>query len=235
MVADSLVLLDGLIEQFYEPVGPHFRDTPERGQIFWTHIGYAREDLQLWRPTGLDPSQPTVPSFRLESAGQDAFSRALPLHTPRLETNEEFVAVRAKKRPVILVSPVPPDTGIPRLRRGGLIDRKLCLVVPVYSLMDRHENRLKYPQEFIERIRLLEYPQFLFLPEAPGFPRVHSFARISELQAVYQPHLEPVNLRLSETVRQILEGQIAHIITGAYGGEYETYRELLMNQRETSQ
>jgi hypothetical protein len=41
--------------------------------------------------------------FRITTAGQDAFKRTLPLHVPRLETNEEFVVVRAKVRPVILI------------------------------------------------------------------------------------------------------------------------------------
>jgi len=54
------LFLDNLIENFYEPVGADFRRSYARGQIFWTHIGYSREDLQLWRPTGLDPSQTTV-------------------------------------------------------------------------------------------------------------------------------------------------------------------------------
>lgn len=233
-MAESLVFLDNLIEQFYEPVGPDFRQTFERGQICWTHIGYTREDLQLWRPTGLDPSQTTVNSFRLEPAGQDAFRRNLPLHTPPLETNEEFVAVRAKRRPVILISPVPPATGISKLRRGGLIDRKICLVVPIYSLSDRQVQRLKYPAEFIERLRILEYPQFLFLPDSPGGFSVPSYARVGELQAVYQPHLRPENRRLCKSVQHILEGQIIYATTGVYGGEFENYREQLMNQQDDS-
>ena len=34
----------------------------------------------------------------------DAFSRSLPLHVPRLETNEEFIVVRAKVRPVSAIT-----------------------------------------------------------------------------------------------------------------------------------
>jgi hypothetical protein len=75
------------------------------GQIFWTHANYPHENLELWRPTP-DPSDPTktiASQFGITAARQDAFKRGLPLHAPRLETNEEFVVIRAKIRPVVLI------------------------------------------------------------------------------------------------------------------------------------
>lgn len=224
------IFLDDLIENFYEPVGPQFRGAYERGQIFWAHIGYTREDLQLWRPAGLDTSQTSANHFKIEQAGADAFSRSLPLYTPRLEIREEFIVVKAKKRPVILVSPAPGNRGIPNLRRGGRIYRSLCVVAPVYSLVSQDSGEVKYPQAFINKIRMLAFPEFLFLPEAPGVLRCASYARLGEFQSVYQPHLEPCNLRLREEVRHILEGQVQFLISGIYGQEFEMYREQLLNQ-----
>ena len=224
------VFLDELIENFYEPVGSDYRGSYARGQFFWTHIGYAREDLQLWRPTDLDPSQPTVSSFRTEPARQDAFARRAPLYSPSLETYEEFVVVKAKKRPVILLSPAPPDPGLRNQRRGGRIYRPLCIVAPVYSLVNRQTGELKYPQEFVDRVRMLAYPEFLFLPEAPGILRYPSYARIGELQAIYQPHLRPENLRLCENIRCILEGQVSYLVSGTCGGDLQMYREQLLHQ-----
>ena len=226
------IFLDDLIGNFYEPVGSRFRATYERGQLFWIHIGYAREDLQLWRPSGLDASQTSASNFTIEQAGKDAFSRPLPLYTPRLEIREEFIVVRAKKRPVILVSPSPPDPGISPMRKGGKIYRPLCVVAPVYSLVNRDTEQVKYPQPFIDRVRMLTYPEFLFLPEVSGVLRCDSYARLSEIQAVYQPHLEPCNLRLREEIRRILEGQMQYLISGSYGGEFQEYREQLLNQEE---
>ena len=226
------IFLDDLVENFYEPVGDRFRETYERGQLFWTHIGYAREDLQLWRPSGLDVSQTSANHFMIEQAGADAFSRSLPLYMPRLEIREEFVVVRAKKRPVILVSPLPPDPGISPLRKGGKIYRSLCVVAPVYSFVNRDTEQVKYPQSFIDQVRMLTYPEFLFLPKVSGVLRCDSYARLSEIQAVYQPHLEPCNLRLREAVRLILEGQMQFLISGSYGGEFQLCREQLLNQEE---
>ena len=61
-----------------------------------------------------------------------------------------------------------------------------------------------------------------------------SYVRVGELQAVYQPHLRPENRRLCKSVRHILEGQIIYTTTGVYGGEFENYREQLMNQQDDS-
>ena len=66
-----------------------------------------------------DPSQTAATEFHITAAGQDAFARAVPLHSPRLETSEEFVVTRAKRRLVIVVSPAPPDPGIAPLRGRG--------------------------------------------------------------------------------------------------------------------
>lgn len=226
------LFLDNLIENFYEPVGADFRRSYARGQIFWTHIGYSREDLQLWRPTGLDPSQTTVNSFRMEPAGKDAFKRAMPLYIPPLETNEELIVAKAKRRPVILLSPVPAHPGIQELRGGGRIYRRLCVVVPIYSLVDRHTEEIKYRQPFLDKVRLMAYPEFLYLPQAPGVLRHPSYARVSELQAVYQPHLEPENLQLSNDIRSILQGQVIYLISGVYSGAFQIYREQLLHQED---
>ncbi len=223
------VSLDDLITPFYEEVGPKYKSTYQRGQIFWTHIGYTREDLHLWRPTAYDASQTAATAFQVVRAGGDAFHRAVPLQTPPLKTNEEFVAVTAKRRPVILVGPVPPDPGVRSLRHGGKIYRRLAVVVPIYSMFNRLTGELKYPLEFVEQIRVLRFPEFLFLPPC-GILEVPSFARVAEMQAVYEPHLEPENVQLAPTAMEILGDQIGFLTTGRYSGTLADYREELLHQ-----
>src|SRR5437773_11660026 len=74
------------------------------GQFFWTHAYYPHENLELWRPIP-DPNEPTrtiASSFQIVAAPQDSFRRGLPLAVPKLETNEEFLVILAKWRPVLL-------------------------------------------------------------------------------------------------------------------------------------
>jgi hypothetical protein len=48
----------------------------------------ATENLQLWRPAQYDASQTAATDFHIVAAGQDAFARAVPLYSPKFETNE---------------------------------------------------------------------------------------------------------------------------------------------------
>lgn len=227
------VFLDGVIDPFYEPVGANFRNTYVRGQLFFVPIGYTHEHLEVWRPSAYDASRTSATAFQLVAAPGDAFARAAPLHTPKLETNEEFLGVRAKRRPVILLSPAPPDPQVPRVRAGGRVYRRLALVVPAYSLMNRHTGQLKYHPAFIENLRMLAYPEFLYLPTYPGVLAFESYARVSELQAVYEPHLDARDARLSAEALRVLQDQVLYLTAGRYEGALADYREQLMNQEGT--
>lgn len=89
------------------PLGYRTQSSHQCGQFFWTHMLFTFENLQFWRPLA-DPAEPTktiATDFRIVSAVRDAFKRSIPLAQPALETNEEFVVVKAKKRPVLLIQP----------------------------------------------------------------------------------------------------------------------------------
>ena len=227
------VFLDDVIVPFYEPVGATFRSAYVRGQIFFVQIGYTRENLEVWRPSAYDVSRTSATAFQLVAAPGDAFARAAPLHAPRLETNEEFLGVRAKRRPVILLSPAPPDPQAPRVRTGGRVYRRLALVGPAYSLVNRHTGQLKYHPAFVEKLRMLAYPEFLYLPPYPGVLAFESYARVSELQAVYEPHLDARDAKLSAEALQVLQDQVLYLTTGRYEGAHADYREQLMHQEGT--
>jgi hypothetical protein len=222
------IVLEDLVGNFYEPVGADHRSVYRRGQVFWSHISYSDEDLKIWRPTGLDESLTTVNSFKIENAPGDAFKRGIPLFIPPLETHEELLVVKAKRRPVIMLSPAPNRPAIQAMRQGGKIYRPMCVVGPVFSLLDRSTGRLKYPNEFIERIRKMEFPEFFFLPQG-GPIRCPSYIRLAEVHAVNQPHLEPENFKLQPEVLSILLGQVRFLLTGEYEGNYQIYREQILN------
>jgi len=99
------------------------------GQLFRTHAYYPHEHLELWRPV-LDPTEPTktiASQFQIVAAGKDAFRRGIPLASPKLETNEEFLVIRAKLRPVVLVMPEIPSFGVDNRGYRGRVQRHLCL------------------------------------------------------------------------------------------------------------
>jgi hypothetical protein len=220
-------------KDFYRqsPLGYHTQSNFAFGQVFWTHAYYPHENLELWRPV-IDPNDPTktiATNFRIVAAGRDAFKRTIPLHVPKLETNEEFLVVRAKRRPVVLIQPEVPVAVDNRGYRGK-IQRRRCLVAQVYGLADTRTNIPEFSPSFVDRVRRMEFPQFFFLPQKAGLFEVDSLLRLDELQSVFTPHLEPSQFALSDPVTSILSGQWKYLAAGVGPSEYSELRELLLKE-----
>ena len=214
------------------PLGYHNDANFCFGQIFWTHAYYPHENLELWRPVP-DPAEPTktlASQFRITAAGQDAFKRTLPLHAPKLETNEEFIVVRAKIRPVILIQTELPLAGVDNRGYRGRVQRRRTLVAQVFGLADSITREPQFNPAFIDRVRKMEFPQLMFLPEHAGVFAVDSLLRLDEVQSIFVPHLEARQFCLGDDVTGILRHQLAFLQTGIGPNEYTELREVLMNE-----
>jgi hypothetical protein len=218
-------------DNFYKklPLGYHSQFC--FGQFFWTHAYYPHEHLELWRPIP-DPNEPTktiASAFHIVAAPQDAFRRNIPLHMPKLETNEEFLVVRAKRRPVILVQPEIPLSAVENRGYRGRIERRRCLVAQIFGLADTKTRQAEFNPSFVDRVRRMEFPQFMFLPQKPGLLDVDSLLRLDELQSVFTPHLEPTQYCLGEETLEVLRGQLAFLSADVRPSNYTELRELLLN------
>ncbi len=224
------------IDEWYEndyyrqlPLGYHTNLT--FGQIFWTHAYYPHENLQLWRPVS-SPGEPTktiAKEFQLQAAGSDAFDRPTPLHVPKLETNEEFLAIRAKRRPVVLLQPESSLSNEDNAGYRGKINRRLCLVAQIYGLADTKTQQEEFKPQFIERMRRMEFPELLFLPKKAGIFEVDSMMRLDGVQSVFVPHLEPTQFALSESLCDVVRWQLRSLLTGDMANEYADLREFFLS------
>jgi len=219
---------DEVVDTFYEQIGAHFRNIFSRGQFFWTHVLYASENLQFWRPKNYDDTKTYAAEFIISSSTKDTFNRNTPLYTPPLKIDEEFPVVRAKRRPVILVAPSPTKAEEREIRQGGKVNLNLCIVAPLYSVADKDGFR-KYNEDFVDRIRKLEFPHLLFIPENSDKQIRHSICRLDCLQACFANQLEAIDISLSEEVLTVVLGQVNFYSTGKYEGNYQIYRECLLN------
>ncbi|MBW1690827.1 MAG: hypothetical protein JRJ70_08795 [Deltaproteobacteria bacterium] len=152
------IFIDGLITPFYQELDLNYRNTFLRGQIYWTHVCYTTEHLELWRPVNSDDTRTWAREFAIAPAGADAFDRSTPLYTPKLEINEELIVVRAKRRPVVLISPVPQEIETDLVRRGAPVYKNICVVAPLHRIFDPNTGRPKFSEDFITRARLMEFP-----------------------------------------------------------------------------
>jgi hypothetical protein len=217
-------------KDFYKRLPLGYHQNFVFGQIFWTHAYYPHENLQLWRPvpTPDEPTKTIAKAFQLQAAGKDAFDRSIPLHVPKLETNEEFVVIRAKRRPVMLIQP---ETSlIDEENKGfrGRIRRNLCLVAQIFGLADAQTGRQEFNPAFVDRVRRMEFSELMFLPKQPGILEVDSFLRLDEVQSVFVPHLDPTSLTLGDEMTTILRQQFQFLITGIPSPEFTTLREMLL-------
>lgn len=211
------------------PVG--FHQHFSFGQLFKTHAYYPHENLELWRPV-FDAAEPTktfATNFQIVPAGQDAFKRIIPLAAPKLETNEEFLVVRAKRLPVVLVMPETPPLGVDNRGYRGKVQRHLCLVAQIYGLADPRTGREEFNPSFVQRVRKMEFPQLMFVPARAGFLDVDSLLRLDELQSVFTPNLEPTQLALGDETADVLRGQLQFLFAGTGPTLYTDLRELLLN------
>lgn len=222
------MFLDELMEDFYEEAGGKYRQATTPGQICYTQIPYTHEHREIWRPSYYDVTETAATTFQITAAGQDAYRRTTPLGNPKLETSEEFPVVRAKKRPVVLIKPAPATIPVGPLHGGPRLNQPLAVVMPCYSVVEK-TRRSKYPREFIERVRRLEFPEVFFLPSDPGALSNDSLLPIYRITNVYQTNLEPANRKLTDPILRILQGEVHYYLTGVYAGDYQTAREMLLN------
>jgi hypothetical protein len=91
-------------------------------------------------PSTDEPTKTLAREFQLQAAGKDAFRRAYPLHVPKLETNEEFIVIRAKRRPVILMQGGSSLNESDNKGFRGRLQRRRCLVAQVYETLRRSDG-----------------------------------------------------------------------------------------------
>jgi hypothetical protein len=217
--------LDEVFDPFYVSTSTKLTDYCF-GQFFRAPAYYPHQKLDIWRPRNLDAKLGVASDFNITTAGADAFRKLSPYSSPALKTDEEFIALKAKPRPVILIQP--PDPALLAVKKGGYsgkVARHLCPVVLVYSAEDDAGNS-KFGADFVDRIRRLEYRQFMFLPRG-GPLGLDSVARLDEVQSIAENQLEPTRFALSPDLCAILRSQLSYFFTGLSGKEFSEWAALL--------
>jgi hypothetical protein len=221
-----MTFLDDLISPFIVANAPSDQKQFACGQIFWAPVYYPHQLLEIWRPETVHQQLHTATNFNIKTGLSDCFAKALPYSFPRLETNEEFIALRAKKRPVILIQP--PDHSLTTVKipsSGIKLARHLCVVAPAFSLVDA-AGYTKVADEFIARVRQLEYPQFQFLPKG-GPLSLDSLIRLDEAQSVAIQNLEHTGYSLAEDALSVFRSQVSFFLSGFDSGDFAGWRKLL--------
>jgi hypothetical protein len=192
---------------------------PSFGHIFWAPAYHAPQTLQYWVPKQVDDRMGSASDFNIGKRDKP-FKPKSALNSPELASTEEFLVVRAKRRPVVLIAP--PDPALATIpSQGRRVAHNLGPVALSFSAVNKAGYSRFHPT-FLERVRLLEYPQFLFLP-AGGPLEVDSLIRFDELQSVAEANLEATGYTLNDDLIAILKSQLCFLLTGLAGQAFQDW------------
>ena len=198
--------IDSWIGDYYQSIPSEERHSFCLGQMCWAPIPYIPPcdplsilDIQEYNP--LDESRI---SFRIVPATKNIFrDRHVPIKALEWQTDEEIIPLKAKRRPVIVVSQEQHTVEAARTP-----DRLVTyLVTPIYSAAS-------HDPAFVTRIKHLEYSQFFHLAEDSRFNRREAFARLDRIQPAHRTLMEPMAVRLSDSAWMLLKAWISYYLTG---------------------
>lgn len=194
--------------EYYSPLGrgPILGQLYEIGQFFWAPALYlfgepGRSQYVVrneYSQPGRDPVYRVSP---MQPSGEFSLPQD-PDPTLGTRSDERAVIIRAKRRPVILIStPVSPWADSRRRHDDSF------LVAPVYSF-GGDETKLAYNPTFIERVKGYFYWQLFYLPGVPSVRIREGFVRLDRIQAIHQSLLEHMPVRLSGDAQLLLHNWI---------------------------
>lgn len=195
-------------EEYYSSLGrgPILGQLYEIGQFFWAPALYlvgepGRSQYVVRNEYSQPGSDPVYRVSPMQPSGEFSLPQA-PDHTLGTRSDERAVIIRAKRRPVILIStPVSPWADFRRRHDDSF------LVAPVYSF-GGDETKLAYSATFIERVKGYFYWQLFYLPGDPGAGIREGFVRLDRIQAIHQSLLEHMPVRLGDDAQPLLHNWI---------------------------
>lgn len=170
------------------------------GQFFWAPSLFLFGEHQQYLLRSDYIQSRSAYEYRVEPVRQSEFDNPGTLNPVLgIRSDERAVIVRAKRRPVILISRV--GTG----RADSTRAQDDCfLVAPVYSF-GGDETKQTYSPAFIERVKAYEYWHLFYLPAYNPAQIRESFVRLDRIQAIHKNLLEHRPVMLSDVVQDLLQ------------------------------
>jgi len=164
--------------------GQQYRREVRQGHIYEAPVFYTQTELVVARPLHNGEPGGMLPADIIASPRDLFRHRAYP--RLRLAADEEFVIVKTKRRPVVVLSADEVN-----------VHSDSVLVAPLYSAAN-------YRPEFVQRVQEREYPGFVYLAPDANLDRKAAIVRFDHLQSVAQPLLIPKPLAVTGAVLMLL-------------------------------
>ena len=231
--------LSDLLPQYYIGVEGDYRRSFQPGQIYWAPTFYLPAHPEVLFEVDPDPAEARL-KFEVRRAGDQSFRGShRPLKSINLQATEELVAVKAKRRLIVLLSQ--PNTTYDDIRQHVGKDRKIhelsFLGLPLYG-RHRGEAERGFPNIVVDRIQALMYNQFFYFPPSSTEPQpvvYESIGRLDRIQAFHADTLAAgaLPLRLHPDAWEVLREWVAGYLTGEVSPDLVGLREDLIRELYT--
>lgn len=193
---------------------------PHADQVPYTLVPIGRTD----DPTDHETGRVEIKAFTI---GDPVKKNNLPVAALPLYENEKFCVYRTKKRPAIIIS-----KGGPHIDSELTKDLPKSKTIPAILVAPSYGADSGFKDEFIERVRRCEYPQFIWDLLPVGGKVKGSIIRLDHIQPVVRNtrNIELLPFCLSEKAMVFVMEWVDWLISGQIGNDsnlYET-REFLM-------
>ena len=206
----------GLIDDFFVSTGVAEAKALKRGQLCYAPGQYITAKLRILVLVKYDPTNERLNQYKvLNDPPEDVLFKHTPVHDLKLRDDEELLVIRAKRRPMIILSVAasewPPG--------GGRLAEKTRMCAPLYSF---HEND---PIELRARIDALECLWWVYVPEDAARNIKEGFVRLDRVQVIEESQLQPIQVAASDDFLWGLSQLLRFHMTGEVDPLFFEYRD----------
>lgn len=207
-----------------------------RGRLIWAYLPHVdQQALELCPQARGAPTEHGTATAELRPLRPDRPppESGLPVAGLPQYPGETYVALRAKRRPALVISTG--GASVPEsLRRGGArYQTAPTLLVAPYFGADRDGTRAGWDPVLVDRIRRCEYPQYVW-DQLPLGGSAVSILRLDHIQPLGNLHssYELTDWRLTPDALSVIDEWVDWLVSGAdvpLEGVLDDLRKLLMD------
>lgn len=217
---------------------PFFEDTakgelPQPGHLMWVPTCDVPEVPTILDVERATPEEHFATRFVISQIANHHFNsrQRLPIKSLDLGDTEELIVNKGKKRPCIVVSGARVDDvdalpeGTAR-RMAKHLGRQAYFVVPLYGVSTL-QNPGTFGPALVARIRAMQYPHLMCIPDHANPPQPASIARLDRMFVTTLGRgCDPYGKKLNTEALEVFLSQVSIVCGGNSSEAYETVREL---------
>jgi|GEM_PF-2171937 len=198
-----------------------------KGRVVWAIIFYTPAKDELKRILFNDEGK-TAGHGKVDNTAFTEKSHGPIINEFRLETNEEILYVKAKKRPAVLLQTAEEGDLWKLIKPSRLLDAhlklsKIWLVLPLYTYKGQSDFKI-----LVEHLYL---PPFFPFVSYSVCPEEDSFGRFDRVQMTHMSLIEPTEVIMTNEVYEVIvENFVSYCTNSEYGKQYPYFRESLLEE-----